>query len=330
MAESDPDDQGREGDRPPDRTAESGEGDSVSTAAVFDVLGHETRLAIIEALAEERRIAWQPTGLTFAELRKRVRVRDAGKFNYHLEKLRGHFVDHREDEYVLTTSGLELAGAVRSGAYTGSGSSFDVELDATCPACSLALHGSSDGELVSIRCPDHGMLYSNTLPPAAMRRRDPDEIIRLADLDSRHELEKANQGTCLHCWGRMSATAPAEIPATVVERFVDDDHDEDCPDEYEPGGDQVLAKYECQDCHTTVWVPVSVVVATHPAVVAFYYDHGIDIRELDYLDLGFVDGTNGEVVSEDPTRIRVDVELDGDRLELVLDETASVVDTTHD
>ena len=56
-------------------------------ADAFALIGNETRLAILEALwaADERPVS-------FSELRRAVGMRDSAQFNYHLQKLTGHFV----------------------------------------------------------------------------------------------------------------------------------------------------------------------------------------------------------------------------------------------
>jgi len=54
-----------------------------------------------------------------SELRKRVGVRDSGRFRYHLEKLRGPFVEQADDgSYRLTYAGSEVVTAIVAGTYT--------------------------------------------------------------------------------------------------------------------------------------------------------------------------------------------------------------------
>lgn len=75
-----------------------------SLADSFDLLADETRLRIVRVL-----LAAEPQALRFSELRDRAGVRDTGRFNYHLGRLRGPFVEKREDGYVLTPVGRRLA-----------------------------------------------------------------------------------------------------------------------------------------------------------------------------------------------------------------------------
>jgi len=73
------------------------------TAATFSLLSDETRVRIVRALADA------PDGLRFSELRSRADVRDAGRFNYHLEKLCGRLVEKSGETYVLTAAGADVA-----------------------------------------------------------------------------------------------------------------------------------------------------------------------------------------------------------------------------
>jgi hypothetical protein len=76
-----------------------------SLAASFDLLGNETRLGIVQAL-----LAAEPEPLRFSDIRDEVGVRDTGRFNYHLGRLRGTLVEKSDEGYVLTPEGRRLGG----------------------------------------------------------------------------------------------------------------------------------------------------------------------------------------------------------------------------
>lgn len=69
------------------------------------VLGDETRVAILRALAE----ADEP--VPFTELRRRAGVDDAGRFNYHLSTLREYFVREEDGGYALRNAGSRIVAA---------------------------------------------------------------------------------------------------------------------------------------------------------------------------------------------------------------------------
>jgi len=283
----------------------------------FDLLGHEIRLAIIERLAEERRSSWRATGLEFARLRKAVGVRDPGQFNYHLDKLLGTFVEKRDTEYVLTTAGMNVAGTVKAGTYDADDVSFSAAIDATCTECDQPLQATYEGGTLQVQCEAHGIFHGTAIPPAAVRDRDPERVVALAQLNARNELARALEGACVHCWGTVDVETPVEPPAELL----DDQHAS------ADAVEQVVVEFTCRDCGTRFWTAASVTVLDHPAVVSFYHDHGVNVHDRGYLELAFVDGTNGVVESRDPVRVRIDVELDGDALHVWLDDTAEVVDT---
>lgn len=68
---------------------------------VFELLGNDIRLRIVRELCT----AEPGCAVPFSRLRERVGVRDSGKFNYHLGRLRGPLVEKREDGYALTAAG---------------------------------------------------------------------------------------------------------------------------------------------------------------------------------------------------------------------------------
>lgn len=90
----------------------------------LEVLGHEVRVAVLRELAEADR------PLSFTELRERVGIRDSGKFNYHLQKLRGRFVREANGGYELGHAGTRVIATVE-----GEIEDSVVGHDGTCPVC---------------------------------------------------------------------------------------------------------------------------------------------------------------------------------------------------
>ncbi|MEF8791004.1 MAG: ArsR family transcriptional regulator, partial [Haloarculaceae archaeon] len=76
---------------------------SVSAGArateAFELLGNETRLAILVALWEQYEPFGRDGAVRFSELRARVGTADSGRFNYHLDRLDDHFVESTDDGY---------------------------------------------------------------------------------------------------------------------------------------------------------------------------------------------------------------------------------------
>lgn len=92
----------------------------------LELLANEHRLAILRTLAD----ADGP--LAFSELRKRIGMRDTGRFNYHLSELQGRFVRQHDGRYELGPAGerLILAAADLDAETLGEGAG-----SGACPVC---------------------------------------------------------------------------------------------------------------------------------------------------------------------------------------------------
>ncbi|WP_459192409.1 winged helix-turn-helix domain-containing protein [Halosimplex sp. J119] len=314
-AGTDPDDSATDTGEAGDDTAVSSETGRDPTV-VFELLADETRLAIVRELAAQRASNWQWAGMSFAELRRAVGVADAGNFSYHLEKLRGTLVAKDGGQYHLHNHGMRLAGAVASGQYTDVEVSVRGETSYDCPYpdCSRALVAAYDNRYFRLYCPDHHRFSEAILPPAVAAERTPDELVAISSLDMREDIQRARTGICPHCWGPTERTLPVEDPALPSQMEVD------LP------SDLVLAAFDCEHCGLSFEVPPGACVVDHPAVVAFYHDHGEDVRGRPYVDLPFCNLARAELDSSDPVRVRLDVELGDDSLRLWLDGTTDVAE----
>lgn len=96
----------------------------------LEVLGNEIRIEILRSLADAEE------SLSFTELRRRVDVRDTGKFNYHLTKLCEYFVRETEGGYELGHAGSRV---IASAGVAASGDGPDADRSApageSCPVC---------------------------------------------------------------------------------------------------------------------------------------------------------------------------------------------------
>jgi len=97
-------------------------------ADAFDVLGDETRLSILRALAD----AEEP--LSFTRLRERCGVADSGRFSYHLRRLCEYFVRETERGYELGHAGSRVVTTAGESAGRQSGSDDGADTG-ECPVC---------------------------------------------------------------------------------------------------------------------------------------------------------------------------------------------------
>ncbi|MFB6295706.1 MAG: hypothetical protein ABEH66_02560 [Halobacteriales archaeon] len=304
-----------------------------SATETFELLGNETRLAILLALWE----AYEPHGddpaVSFSDLRERVGLRDSGQFNYHLGKLNGQFVESTGEGYQLHPVGLRLVQTVIAG--TGNEASLPpAEIDFPCHLCGGQTALTYEDGWLSHVCTEceggfedtvrtGGLLFSEPFPPAALSDRTPEEIFAAGVFKLLQVFVMKLGGVCPICSGRV------ESRMTVC-----DDHDAS------PGelcdacqrSSPVVARWRCTVCKYRGSTSPSGTVVLQPDAVVFYHDHGIDLgyavndfeRAREALQL--VRDADETLLSTDPMRVRVTARCDGDELALVLDEQLHAVE----
>jgi DNA-binding HxlR family transcriptional regulator len=75
-------------------------------AELFEAIGHQTRIRILEAISQEP--------LTFSGLKKRVSIESSGHLSFHLEKLSNLIRSTPEGTYALTDDGREALRLIRT------------------------------------------------------------------------------------------------------------------------------------------------------------------------------------------------------------------------
>ncbi|WP_416840473.1 winged helix-turn-helix domain-containing protein [Haloferax sp. DFSO52] len=282
--------------------------DSASEQA-FSLLADETRLAILRTLADAPR-----DPLTFSQLRERVGVADSGRFNYHLGKLTDNFVKKSEAGYELRLAGWNIVGAILAGAYTRGDDIGPIPLDHPCPTCDGLVEATYEDERVHIRCTDcDKTMLDAGIPPGVLEDYDDAALPEVADRYVRSLFSQARDGFCVSCQGRL-------------ESRLETDTDELHPDVV---CDEPQAVYSCTRCREELIAGVGMAYLDHPAVVSFYYDHDVDLSQPNLWGTAWHDKPTLTVVSDDPLRARVDFEVDGDTLSLVIDDTLDVHDVAR-
>lgn len=286
-------------------SAEQEEFDGTSPEDAFALLGDETRIAIIQALGQT-----PDESLSFSTLRERASVADSGQFNYHLRKLVSNFVRRTEaDEYELTYAGIRVIGAIFSGTFNQRGTPRSFELDAMCSVCGSSLVAQYERERVIIVCPTcDDQISAFGFPPGAFETRTHEELPHAFDGRIRAHLSAVRKRFCLNCTGRMHGSM-----ITDSEHLLEDQ--------------EVGIEHVCERCDNHSITSVGVYFLSHPEVVAFHYDHDIDLNKIPFWELPWLRQTNATVLSSDPWRVRLALKLDGDHLQLEIEEdlSASVV-----
>lgn len=274
----------------------------VTPETAFAALGNEIRVAVLRVLGEAEDS--DERGLSFSDIYDRIDIDSTSQLSYHLDKLDGVFVRASADGYVLTQAGDRVVRAVRAGAYTERPSFPRTELDGRCPACgATTLAAAYHDPLLEVQCVDcDTTVVTYDLPPAEAADRTPMEVLRSCDGRVHQEYATALAGTCATCGGRTDVTVePRE----------------------ESAGYSCVA--ECRRCRHRVFAPLPVRLRYHPAVVAFYWAHGVDASAIPFWEIvDYLDDWTVERVTSDPDRFHATLTLDGDRLHLTVDETLDV------
>jgi len=283
--------------------SEESTGELTPPAEAFAAVANEIRVGILRALfdAEEPR--------SFSDLRGDVGVYDSGQFNYHLGELEGRFVRNGEAGYELTHAGRQIVGSIHSGIYTDNATVDPVDAG-DCPDCNGRLQATYEDEMVEVRCADCEQTVSTFgVPPTLVGGFDRSELPLALSRWVTTSLQRTVRGFCSNCSGRTRLSNTEEMP----------------------GQEDILGVvYTCDVCGLSVQGPVGAVVLDHPAVVAFHDEHGIDLRKTLVWELPWLFEDHATRESEDPHRMRVTPEVDGDRISLVLDGDMSVVSVDTD
>jgi hypothetical protein len=281
------------------------------TEDAFTALSDATRIEILRTL-------WDSDGneATFTELREAVGMRDSGQFNYHLDKLTGRFVRKTDEGYELTIAGQLVYGSILSGAYSGEEAIDPIPLDEPCPACGGNRTVSYEDETITVDCNSCELTASTGVPPGVFVGYDRKEVPAVADRYFRTIVQQVDNGFCWYCEGRITPTVEPVADET-------DDGDEESGIS-EDDTDLPVVNYGCERCGIEITVNLGNSMLTHPAVISFYYDHGINVRESSIWKFATWSTDRTCVVQRDPFRARVIYVVDDERLTLDVDEHLQV------
>jgi hypothetical protein len=306
--------------------SDPGDSEALSPDEAFSVLGNETRVRMLQTLGA----AEGP--LSFTELRDRVGIRQGAQFNYHLDKLVGHFVRKGEEGYALRQAGRRVVEAVLSGAITDDPTVERTVVEAwPCPYCGAPTEVAFREERVERYCTECPGLYDESatralpgvraeygnlgvldLPPAGVQGRSAEEILGTAFTWSYAEWLVAANDVCPRC------AAPMDRSVTVCER-----HDTDASLCARCGRRQAAAfRVECENCNVTHASIVSMHLAASTELLAFLTARGVNPLA-DPWDWGWE--YDEEIRSMEPFEGQFTFTVDGDSITLTVDDDLDVV-----
>jgi hypothetical protein len=298
----------------------------------FALLGDETRVEVLRVLGA----ADGP--LSFSALYDSVAVDDSGQFNYHLEKLVGHFVRKTEEGYTLRRMGRRVVEAVLSGAVTETPTLDRRPVDETCEYCGGDVEISWESGSLRTYCTEcagrygreydgdgrgslatEGYLGRLPLPPAGVRDRSPTEAFHAAWTWANLEVYAVSTGLCPRC----SATVDASLSVCP---------DHDAGDGVCPTCESVYAlntHIECTNCIYKSGGAAVLAILAETELLDFLTDHGLNpvapvsIRAVNAAQQNYEE----EILARDPLRARLTFTIDDDTLAVTIDEDLTVVET---
>lgn len=225
---------------------------------VIGLVSHDTRVAILVALATRQREAPRDPWLRFSELRKAVGHDDPGNFNYHLQRLVDSLVKADEDGYRLSLIGQRLVGLLVSGRIDPGREPEIDEGDAPCLLCDASGTAEYTDGALRVSCPDGHRFVAN-VGPDVVAGRSLAAALELGLTRVRFEMRLAVDGVCPLCDGSMEAGLESRRG------------DSSAPQ-------PVMFTASCTRCGLFLQNTVDGCVLDHPAVIRFFADHGVDLR----------------------------------------------------
>lgn len=280
---------------------------------VFSLVANETRLEILLALWEEHEIdeSLEPDPVPFSTLRKRVGVRDSGRFHYHLTALVPEFVQDHDDGYTLTYAGGQILGAAISGVYTKSDTAFEMTEVDSCPvdSCDGTLEATYESGHIVFECETCDLRNTVPAPPILVGAHDPERDPEVFARFTLTQLQKTARGFCQLCSGPMQARI--DVLPLETDR-------------------QLVAVYECTECVAISHTNVATTLLDHPAFISLLHDADIDYRSVPPWRLARLVDAEETVMKEDPLRVEVGITVDDDELVVVMDEHLDVLEYSRD
>jgi len=293
--------------RGPDAGREAG-GESA-----FALVGNEIRADIVQTLGDARGQQGSRPILSFSELHDAVDVDVvSSQFSYHLQQLVGRFVDQTDEGYRLHPVGSTLYRTIRAGTFTGEASFGPVDVGVDCFHCGTRVEGVYDEGMFTVQCRGCETLYDLLLvPPETLDPDDEADLLRRLDQHASHERLAFSRGVCPVCVNALDT----EFLDGDDSPFADfNDHD-------------VAVHHACGHCGKQSHVTVGEALLHDPGLVSFCYERGLDLSEtlVWHLEFAMTDA-HTTVRSRDPWRVALEVTVDGETLELVVDDDLSVLE----
>ncbi len=299
-----------------DDTATPQQAEPLSLDAALSILTNELRAEILTELGQ----AWgeggpSPAPLSYSELMERVDVIDSGRFNYHLDRLRGAYVQKAEEGYLLNYPGHQLYQAMVAGTLTERPTIEPTDVG-PCPECDGTVRARYHRhQVLFCTCDGCGTTLDRIpFPAKATEDRSGRALVDAAVQKQFHDLSLFRRGMCFGCGGRVTPELTASVPA-----------------EWElPFESAVYCFLICESCEEQLITEPAHVALTTPQVGAFLADHGRDPARVPSWDPLLIRAKAGAaVVSESPMEVAIPFVLDDEQLAVHLTDDLEICRTSR-
>jgi hypothetical protein len=284
----------------------SGADELAAPREAFSLLGHDIRLEILLALLDH----WQAAKTVpqrYSELMSAVEMEDSGKFNYHLDKLRGAYLQQTESGYVPTASATALYRAVLAHRPTQPSAQSELTFEAACPECQEPLGGTYERSFLTVRCPaceSPRAHFTYPLPQKALEDRTDDELLATVSERARSEIGLARTGQCPDWAGTTTTTV--------------------CPDERGTPGEPPV-EISCTTCTWLVRTGVLLPLLSDARVTSTLLDLGVAVEASFPWELP---EPSASIASTDPRKIALQIDTERGAVTVLVDGSLSVESVT--
>lgn len=247
-------------------------------------------------------------GSAFGELRSQMETDvQPSQLHYHLQQLVGHFVEKTGSGYHVSPVGIQLFLALRSRAFDRQQDRLSVDANFDCHYCQTPVKGTFENGWAKIVCLNCEHRYVED-PLDIPLRPHVDEVTALSHFRKYRALRNLliARGVCPSCVHSLNAVYHSD----------EDNHP------YKVHIDQ-----SCDLCSRMWTQSVGSALLADLGLIAFCYDHGVDVFSTPWWELEFA-ATDEHVTvhSTDPWEVALEVTFDGDTLELVVDGALNVLE----
>lgn len=283
----------------------------------FVILGNEIRVELVKQIGD----ASIQTGedVSFSDLRDRMDTNlDPGQLNYHLNQLRGQFVERTDEGYGLHSVGTHLYKTLRTGGFERQDEEYTLAAEIDCHYCRAPVEARFFHGAAVLDCTDCGYRYlgypiDDIASIPGLVEDEPTAFDQLSNY-LHHEILGYARGICRTCGLELGAKLmdPEVAPGSKTE------------------WKKVYVHRWCDHCGSQLYLFLGVALLSNSDLLEFCYGHGVDVLSTPFWRLDFAATDRYVTVhSKDPWEVSLRVTYGGETLELVVDGDFEVVERTY-